>query len=129
MTKWMLVSMVAAGAAWAGTPADELPVPVKFSVTSPGSKEALLSGELALVPNRASTIERHAPRGREKQEVTFDLRALDGGLLLVRAQWVDMTEDGELVKWEPSLVVKRSAAVEVRLDFPGGARVLKLTAG
>lgn len=122
----LMSSLLIAGAALAAPP-DEAPVPVKFSVSS--AKEALLSGDAAVLPNRPATIERHAARGPERQALTLELRPLEDGRLLVRATWSDTTRDGELVKWEPSFIVKRSADAEVRLDFPGGARVLKLSAG
>ncbi len=111
----------------ASTPVDDTPVAMKFSVTS-ATKDALLSGELALSPSRAASIERRASRGPEHQSLQLDVKPLDDGRLLVRALWHDISADGEEVKWQPSFIIKRRGDAEVRLDFPGGTRVLKLTA-
>lgn len=128
MWKIVVLSSVLASVALAES-REDTPVPLKFSVTGNTSKEVLLSGDLAVQPRVAASIERHAPRGPEKQSLLLVVTPLDDGRLLVRASWNEATPDGETVKWEPSFVVKRASAAEVRLDFPGGGRVLKLTAG
>lgn len=128
MWKTVVLSSLLASVALAERP-DEVPVPLKFSVTGNTSKDVLLSGDLAAQPHVPANIERHAPRGPEKQSLMLVVTPLEDGRLLVRASWNEATPEGETVKWEPCFVVKRAAAAEVRLDFPGGARVLKLTAG
>jgi len=127
MLKGLVVSLFIAGVALAAPP-DEAPVAVRFSVTA-GAKTPLLKGDVAVVPHRPAVIERHAARGPEKQSLVLEVQPLDDGRLLVRASWSDVTPDGESVKWEPSFVVGRKAEAEVRLDFPGGARVLTFSAG
>lgn len=99
-------------------------IPLQFSVSS--GTGALLSGDSVAHEGRAFTIERRAARGSEKQSLVLEVRALDEGRLMVRASWNDTSADGESVRWDPSFIVKRGAESVVRLDYPGGTRVLSL---
>lgn len=128
MWKTVVLSSLLASVALAEVPED-VPVPLKFQVTGTSAKDVLLAGDLAVQPRIPASIERRAPRGPEKQSLMLMVTTLEDGRLLVRASWNEATADGETVKWEPAFIVKRAAAAEVRLDFPGGARVLKLSAG
>lgn len=125
MKQWLAVVLCVSSVAWAdGEPP---PVRLTFQVQS-ASKAVLLSGELSVQPNRPAAMERRAASGPERQSLSLEVRPLDDGTLLVRANWSDMTADGAAVKWEPAFVVRRGADATVRLDYPGGARVLHLRA-
>lgn len=128
MLKTMLISCCLATGALAAD--DEAPVALKFKVTSGKVSEVLMAGNVAVVPGRApAMVERQAGRGPERQSFVLELQQLDEGKLLVRVHWSDTSSEGESVKWEPSFVVRRSAEARVRLDFPGGVRLLELSAG
>jgi len=109
--------------------ADGEPAPVRLTFeVQAASKAELPSGDLAGQPNRPTSMERRAATGPERQSLSLEVRPLDDGTLLVRASWSDMTADGASVKWEPAFVVRRGTDATVRLDYPGGARVLHLKA-
>jgi hypothetical protein len=125
MKPWLAVLLCISTVAWAdGEPP---PVRLTFEVQS-ATKAALLSGDLAVQPNRPASMERRAASGPERQRLSLELRPLDDGTLFVRASWSDTTADGATVTWEPAFVVRRGADASVRLDYPGGARVLHLKA-
>lgn len=126
MTKLMLVVLCAAPMAWADARVDEL-VPVTFAVSS-APKATLLSGQVVLQTGKPVSVERHAARS-EKQSLVLEAKPLEDGKVLVRAWWNDSTAEGETVRWEPSFIVKRGGEATVRLEYPGGVRLLTLTAG
>lgn len=125
--KPLFLTLLLAHSALAATP-DDTPVPLKFSVTSADPKQTLVSGEFAFAVGRPFSLERQAARGPERLALNLDLQALDDGRYAVRAAWKDVSSDGEMVGWEPTFVIKRGAETVVRLDFPGGARVLRVSA-
>ncbi|MCA2981989.1 MAG: hypothetical protein INH41_05675 [Myxococcaceae bacterium] len=125
MQKWLVLLTFVSNLALAE--GGEPPVRLTFEVQS-ASKATLLSGDLALQPNRATSMERHAAAGPERQSLSLELSPLEGGGLLVQATWSDVTPDGATIRWEPAFIIRRGGDASVRLDFPGGARVLRLTA-
>lgn len=129
MLKTLILTSCFATVALAGPTTDDTPVPVTFKVTTGRAAEVLLAGDVVMQPGRATSVERQAPRGPGRQAVTLELTALGDGQFLTRVRWADATGAGESVKWEPALVMKRGATASVKLDFPGGQRVVELTLG
>lgn len=109
---------------------DEAPLPVKYAVTraAPGSP-TLLAGELSLRPNRRTVVEHRSAEGPELQSLDLEFQPLVDGVLIIHIGWTDVTAEGERVRWNSSVKVKRGDGTKVSLDFPGGGRLLKLTAG
>lgn len=125
-TKFLAVVMALSASASAADP--DAPIPVTYGVTR-ATGEVLLAGELGVRPAQSAHAERKAGRGPERQQLAVEVTALPSGTYSVRATWADTTSDGESVQWSPSVVVKAGAEVELKLQFPGGGRVLKLRVG
>jgi len=128
MTKCLAVVMALSASALAADGDPDAPIPVTYKVTR-AAGEVLLAGELGVRPSHTAQAERKAGRGPERQQLSVELQALPSGSYSVRASWADTTNDGESVQWSPSVVVKPGAEVELKLQFPGGGRVLKLRVG
>lgn len=96
---------------------------VQVKLADTAGKTLLAAG--GMLTGHGMTAEHRSKNDEEHLTLAFDTSVSDR--LVVRAHWVERIDDSNLT-WDPVVRLKRGAETTVRFDFPGGSRVMTISA-
>ena len=108
------------------------PAAVEFSFTVsdgsvPSSPPVLLAGQTVERLGGHSSFERRVPGGNNSVDCSFDSQSLFDGTILLQVHWREWLSNGEQIRWDPTVRLRRGADSTASMTWAGGQhRVLRV---